>query len=141
MNNKEKFAEDCGHFFETFGLTRMSGRVLGHLLISKEPLSIGDLVEKIDTSKSAISNALKELRNWNLTQYASVKSRREYIECQPDLGKNLVSHYANHLKDFSSITDTAPKTSQLKKLENLFLLLNAGLPRVIDLWESKSAET
>lgn len=60
--NKEQFIEETGLLIEALGMTRMSGRIFGALLVSeKEMISFYELVELLQASKSSISTNTRAL--------------------------------------------------------------------------------
>lgn len=75
------FIEDLGLFFEQMGLQRMTGRVLGAILISDEiSLSLNDLCDTLGASKSAVSVAAKQLVAVGLLEPAHAPvPRRDYF--------------------------------------------------------------
>jgi DNA-binding transcriptional regulator GbsR (MarR family) len=52
---KTRFIERMGQILESDGLTRIAGRIFGHLLLSAEPQSLEDLATALQASKGSIS--------------------------------------------------------------------------------------
>lgn len=50
-----RFVERIGQILESDGLTRIAGRIFGHLLLSSEPQSLEDLATALQASKGSIS--------------------------------------------------------------------------------------
>jgi DNA-binding transcriptional regulator GbsR (MarR family) len=50
-----RFIERVGHILEQDGLTRIAGRIFGHLLLTTEPQSLEDLARSLQASKGSIS--------------------------------------------------------------------------------------
>jgi predicted transcriptional regulator len=60
INERNTYIEDSGIFFESLGMTRMSGRILGFLMITdKEMVSFDELTAVLQASKSSISTSVK----------------------------------------------------------------------------------
>ncbi len=75
----QKFIEKMGLIFETDGMPRIAGRVLGLLLLSPEALSLDDLSELLRVSKaSASTNARLLERMGALERVAKPGDRRDY---------------------------------------------------------------
>lgn len=52
-----RFVERIGQILESDGLTRIAGRIFGHLLLSTEPQSLEDLATAFQASKGSISRS------------------------------------------------------------------------------------
>ena len=66
---EKHFIEDISLYFEQMGIPRMSGRILGVLLIADPPQqSIDDLCEILQVSKSAISTNTRLLSQMGLIE-------------------------------------------------------------------------
>lgn len=50
-----RFIERIGQILESDGLTRIAGRIFGHLLLSTQPQSLEDLATALQASKGSIS--------------------------------------------------------------------------------------
>ena len=50
-----RFIEHMGQILESDGLTRIAGRIFGHLLLSAEPQSLEDLASALQASRGSIS--------------------------------------------------------------------------------------
>lgn len=50
-----RFVERIGQILESDGLTRIAGRIFGHLLLSSEPQSLEDLATALQASRGSIS--------------------------------------------------------------------------------------
>ncbi len=90
-NERVNFIEETGVFFENLGMTRMAGRIMGHLMITdKEMVSFDELTQVLQASKSSISNNLKAL-----TQTTFIKpvtrpgDRKTYYMLTPDMDWEL----------------------------------------------------
>ncbi len=59
---KSEIIEKTGLLFEQFGMTRMSGRILGYLMVNDEPqVSFDEFTRELGASKSTISTNLRVL--------------------------------------------------------------------------------
>jgi DNA-binding transcriptional regulator GbsR (MarR family) len=56
-----RFVERMGQIMEHDGLTRIAGRIFGHLLLSSEPKSLEDLATALQASKGSISQDTRVL--------------------------------------------------------------------------------
>lgn len=58
---KSDLIERFGDIYETYGLQRLKGLLVGLLLTHDEPLSLDDMVERLGRSKGPISTTVREL--------------------------------------------------------------------------------
>jgi DNA-binding transcriptional regulator GbsR (MarR family) len=56
-----RFVERIGHIMEQDGLTRIAGRIFGHLLLTREAESLEDLASALHASKGSISQETRLL--------------------------------------------------------------------------------
>ncbi len=69
------------------GLPPSIGAIYGLLFISREPLCLDDLVEKLDISKGSASQGLGVLRDFGALRPAPNSGRREYFVADQELKK------------------------------------------------------
>ncbi len=86
-NERAKFIEETGILFEQMGLTRMSGRILGYLMISdKEEVSFDEMTKVLQASKSSISTNLKALAQIEFIKpLTKPGDRKTYYMLSPDM--------------------------------------------------------
>ncbi len=87
MNDRANFIEESGLFFESMGLTRMSGRILGYLMVTdKEKVSFEEFTQVLQASKSSISTNLKALTGVMFIKTVTIPGdRKTYYELSPDI--------------------------------------------------------
>src|SRR6266516_359219 len=80
------FVEGMGAAFATSGvLSQLQGRIFGLLYLDPEPVSLDDIAEALDQSKSNISINIRGLVDWHLVRRVSVPgSRRDHYEAATD---------------------------------------------------------
>ena len=72
----QDFVQHFGEMGSRWGINRTVGQVYALLFVSAEPLNAEDLVEELSISRSNVSMALKELRNWRLLETVYVPGHR-----------------------------------------------------------------
>jgi len=93
MNNKlesaqNKFIESLGKLAESFGLNKFIAQLYAVLYLSDKPLSLDDIVEKLNVSKGNVSVNIRELEKWGAIRSVWVKgSRKDYYEADLDIKK------------------------------------------------------
>lgn len=93
----DDFRRQCGEqtagIFRIYGLPEFPGHVLGVLLASAEPLSLGELTTLLGSAKSTVSVAARRLEAFGAVVKTRVRGdRRDHYAAQDDLGA-LSEHF------------------------------------------------
>jgi DNA-binding transcriptional regulator GbsR (MarR family) len=76
--DKLSYIEEFGLYFEKLGLTRMSGRIFGYLIVNgKENNAFEEFQQVLQASKGSISGTLKMLVNTGFVQPVSLPGDRK----------------------------------------------------------------
>src|ERR687885_2514039 len=80
------FIEGIGAASATSGvLSQLQGRIFGVLFLEDQPLSLDDIAEALQTSKSNVSINIRGLVEWHLVRRVSVpSSRKDHYEAASD---------------------------------------------------------
>lgn len=82
--------EVCADAVQQCGLPRSLGQIFGVLYVSPEPLTFGDIVERLGLSKGSISQGIRVLRDFGAIRCVSAKGARpEYFEPETELRRFL----------------------------------------------------
>src|SRR5438874_6218647 len=83
---RETFVEGMGHASATSGvLSQLQGRIFAVLFLEDHPLSLDDVAEALQVSKSNVSINIRGLIEWHLVRRVSVpNSRRDHYEAASD---------------------------------------------------------
>lgn len=85
MNADLEFVEHMGQLFEGEGLTRIAGRIYGHLLLSEPPLSLDDLSVALQVSKGSASQDTRLLERLGVLERVTLPGdRRVYYRASSD---------------------------------------------------------
>jgi DNA-binding transcriptional regulator GbsR (MarR family) len=86
---EEELIQEFGNLYETYGLKRLEGLIVGLLLTQDEPVSLDDMVDLLNHSKGPISVAVRRLDDIGLIKkVAGPVNRRNYYAAHPDLFYN-----------------------------------------------------
>lgn len=78
--------EEFGNIYESYGLRRLQGLIVGLLLTKDEPVSLDDMVEILDRSKGPISISVRRLDDMDLVRKVEgPNNRRNYYASHPDI--------------------------------------------------------
>lgn len=144
------YADEIGVFFEDNGLPRMSGRVLGWLLVCDPPhQSAEEIAAALQASRSSISMAMQLLqRNGAVERYAMPGSRRTYYRLTPGFWlreaeeKAAIAAKWRKLADrgLSILADRSDEGRQrLQEMHDMYAFLEEEYMRLRDTWYERQA--
>lgn len=111
INERSAFVEETGILFESMGMTRMAGRILGFLMVTdKEMVSFDELTQVLQASKSSISTNVKAL------------IQIKFIKPVTNPGERKTYYMLSHDISWSDIFN-----SKLKELNSLISVFNKAL--------------
>lgn len=83
---ERELVEEFGNIYESYGLRRLQGLIVGLLLTRGEPVSLDDMVEILDRSKGPISISVRRLDEMDLVRKVEgPNNRRNYYASHPDI--------------------------------------------------------
>ena len=86
---EEELIEEFGNLYESYGLKRLEGLIVGLLLTQPDPISLDDIVELLNHSKGPISVAVRRLDDIGLARKVNGPvNRRNYYVAHSDLFYN-----------------------------------------------------
>lgn len=86
---EEELIEEFGNLYESYGLKRLQGLIVGLLLTQDAPVSLDDMVELLNHSKGPISIAVRRLADIGLARKVNGPvNRRNYYAAHPDIFYN-----------------------------------------------------
>ncbi len=140
------FVEDFALTFERLGLVRMTGRVMGWLLVADPPeQTFAEITAVLQASKGSISTALKFLTTarW-VDKVSKPGDRRDYYTIRPGVMPDLIKQQA---AQYSLFTQTlargfdlfddpeSPKTERLRDMYDFFAWMEKELPALMERWD------
>jgi DNA-binding transcriptional regulator GbsR (MarR family) len=87
-----RFIESMGMYFESYGIPRIGGRILGLLLVAHEPLSAEQIAAILKVSRASVSTNFRLLLTSNLAEKVTFPGDRTTYFVFPETGleKTLV---------------------------------------------------
>jgi DNA-binding transcriptional regulator GbsR (MarR family) len=83
---RNDFIDTSGEVSERYGLTRVAGLLKGLLLLSRKPLSLDDMAERLEVSKASVSTNIRVLERWKVVRRVFNRGdRKNYYELRGDL--------------------------------------------------------
>lgn len=136
--------DTIGEISERYGLTRVAGLLEGLLLLSREPLSLDDMAERLEVSKGSVSTNVRLLERWKAVRRVFNRGdRKNYYELRGDLWeieteivttifKEELERFADHLarweRGLAEVEQGDPdeKAFLAKRLEEMHEYLDAA---------------
>lgn len=145
------FIEDIALFFESLGMPRMAGKILGVLLIADPPAqSITEIGEKLNASKSSVSIMARLLvENGLIERVASPVPRRDYYRFKEGGWILYMRQWLALMRELHKITERGlelleEKPDDLKErlmeAHDLFSLLEENLPTLLEHLERERSQ-
>lgn len=138
------FIDDLAQVYERYGLSLTFGRLLGLLLLSDDPLSLDDIAERLQISKSGASVAARELQRAGvLRRVTTPGSRRLVYEATDDMEPLFLGILARIRDSLAVIVRAdsvlAPgrarrRLHEMKQLHEFWLREGSG---IIDRWHQR----
>jgi len=144
------FADRLGRFFESNGMPRMAGRVMGHLLTCDPPeQTFDEIVDGVEASRSTVSVATRLLVRLDLVERFGVPGqRRDRYRIRDDAWTSMLRQdlsAATQLRllaeDGLQLVRAAPRSAQarLRTMREFFIFLEKSYAPVLAEWEQRSA--
>lgn len=83
----DSMLDGLGQLSDYFGLSKVMGQLYGALLLSSEPLSLDDLMERLSISKASVSMNMRTLEHMGMVRQVWMRGksgRRKYYEAETD---------------------------------------------------------
>jgi DNA-binding transcriptional regulator GbsR (MarR family) len=97
MQVHDSMLEGLGQLSDYFGFSKVIGQLYGTLILSAEPLSLDDMMERLGISKASVSMNMRTLEHMGMVRQVWVRGkggRRKYYEAETDFWQivtNLLS--------------------------------------------------
>jgi len=83
---RNDFIDTFGEITESYGLTRIAGLLEGFLFVTREPVSLDDMADRLEVSKASVSNNIRLLERWKVVRRVFNRGdRKNYYELRGDL--------------------------------------------------------
>ncbi len=150
----QQIVADFAEGYSNFGLNPLMGRIVGLLIISKDPQSLDDIVEQLEMSKGPISQICRRLKERGLIEKVWIPGdRKDYYQATDDIfGKA----YANQINKMQGNIEIAEKyltmaqsmdsenaefiKKQMKVMKSFYELMDEYNKKFVEAWEEKHEE-
>jgi DNA-binding transcriptional regulator GbsR (MarR family) len=90
LPEQQLFIEEFGNLYASYGFKRLNGLIIGLLLTTNDPLSLGEICRLLGRSKGAISEATRRLNSLGFIKKSSgADPRKDYYIADSDIFINV----------------------------------------------------
>jgi DNA-binding transcriptional regulator GbsR (MarR family) len=143
--DRHDYADEIGMYFESYGLPRIPGRILGWLLVCEPPHQSAEaLAETLDISRGSVSMAMRMLQSNNAVErFAVPGSRRTHWRLRPGFWLDEAAQKAAQARQWIKQTErglellaAAPPESRrrLEEAKEMYAFLADQYERIETLW-------
>ena len=147
VHSLHEYVERFGLFWEQVGLPRMTGRILGWLLICDPPhQTMHELTDALQASKSSISTGTRMLILMGIIERVSLPGhRRDHYRIVPDSWSRTLEEKAQQYTEFrllaqkglSLLEGASPARRQrLEEMHELFTFMEREYPLILEHWRT-----
>ena len=149
--NKQAYIEEMGMVMESFGMTRIAGRVLSALLVADPPEQTAEqLATTLQASRGAISSGTTMLETMGLIERRRRPGdRKDYFRNKPnawfEATKQQIALIA-HLRGLAEKglevmgSDDPEVTEGLRDMRDMLIFYEREMPEMLARWERKVKE-
>ena len=147
---KEKYIEEVGLKLEQSGMTRMSGRVLGALLVA-DPAeqSADELADMLQASRGSISTSTRYLIQLGFTERVSKPGeRRDYFRNKPGAWMEMTRRGMEEARLYREMAERGlgllesddPEVRRgLEEMRDFYAFVEREFPKVFERWDALKA--
>ena len=147
MNDMHEYVESFGLFWAGVGLPRMTGRILGWLLICDPPQqTMHELTEALQASKSSISTGTRMLIQMGIIERVSLPGqRRDHYRIIPDFWSRVLEEKAQQFTEFRRLAEqglsllegsSPARRQRLEEMRDLYAFMEREYPLVLSHWRA-----
>ncbi|MEK6756221.1 MAG: MarR family transcriptional regulator [Bacteroidota bacterium] len=141
-----QFIEEMGIVLEQLGVPRMAGKILGCLLLSREPeVSTDELVDQLQASRGSISTMTRFLiQRGLLDRVGRPAERRDYFRIRTGTWSNILRGRMGQIIEFHTLIErgmelVTPKNElpykRLKEMHEFYEFFEHEFPALFERWE------
>lgn len=149
---RAEFIEALGFLVETVRwMPRMTGRVLGCLLVADAPLTQADIRDQLDASLGAVSTATRALLDKRFALRVSLPGTRQTgLVIHPDAWRNMEEDGISGVQDYANLAlhtleelgdEDSPATQSLREMNAYFTHVEKRMREVLAWFDEQRKQT
>jgi DNA-binding transcriptional regulator GbsR (MarR family) len=136
------FVEEFGNLYASYGFKRMNGLIIGLLLTTPEPLSLGEICRLLSRSKGLISEATRRLNSLGFIKKSSgADSRKDYYIADDEIFINVFHFNMGAVRKNISIAESFllqlnnDKSNEAKRWKENLLMMETFYDHMNDFYK------
>jgi len=146
MPNPEtrQFIERMGLAIERMGLSRTFGRLFGLLMLADRPLSLDEMVERLDVSKASVSTNARACEELGLARRVGVRGdRKDYYEIAPRAFEQVTAKRVVAIHAMAGLAaeglvavgdDPSPARDRLTEMLDFYIFMGEQIEELLERW-------
>lgn len=142
----ERIAEKFGVYFTERGLSKTYGRIFGYFMTAKQPTTMGELVEKLQISKSTASVEIRRLLLMGVIEKVLLPNERaDFYQLKENIWEVNLYQKIQDIKKLREIVEEVPfnlleKSDGLKELADYCVFMETELKLLVKKYAKKRKE-
>jgi DNA-binding transcriptional regulator GbsR (MarR family) len=143
-----QFIEGMGQLFEADGFARISGRILGCLMLSAEARSLQELADELKVSRASVSNNTRLLEQLGALERVTLPGdRRDYYRIAEDVHDRMLEIRLARFRSTRRLLTTAKRTKaardvrvseRVKQFSSFFSHMEEAISQTRTKWEREA---
>ena len=146
MPNPEtrQFIERMGLAMDRLGLNRTFGRIFGLLMVADEPMSLDEMVERLQVSKASVSTNARSCEEFGLARRVGVRGdRRDYYEIAPHAFERMTAQRLAALHSMAGLAaeglqdvgeEPSAARGRLTEMLDFYLVMGEQVEELLERW-------
>ena len=106
-NDQRDFIDRLGFYYESYGIPRMGGRILGYILLCDSPISAEHISSTLSISRASVSTNLRLLMNYGFIEKKMLQQgRTDFYVMAESAWENALAARINGFRSLMNILDT-----------------------------------
>lgn len=143
---EQRFIDALGSYFERQGAPRIGGRILGLLMLAREPLSLGHVAKLLRVSPASVSTNIRQLIASGSAELAHVPGdRRHYYVFSLSGWEAYLRHVVEQLRAFTLLCEQGAAAPDVRNKPRLleagefFQFFSQELVGITERWRTHTA--
>lgn len=146
---RDRFIENFGLFFEQIGVNRTAGRIVGWLMISDPPhQTLDEITAGLQMAKSTVSTSARLLTEFGLLDRISLPGiRADYYKLSEDFNATALERGLQQIIGFRAMAEQGlallegqpeERRARLQELYSLYSFLEVEYPTLLERWRERT---